>query len=38
MKTRKIDVDRGVEPDIVLTKLSSFFDREKLTNIINNAY
>lgn len=32
------DVDRGVEPDIVLTKLSSFFDREKLTNIINNAY
>ncbi len=32
------DVDRGVEPDIVLTKLSSFYDREKLTDILNNAY
>ena len=32
------DVDRGVEPDIVLTKLTSFYDREKLTDILNNAY
>ena len=31
------DVDQGVQPDIVLTKLSSFYDREKLTSILNSA-
>ena len=30
------DVDRGVEPDVVLTRIKSFFEREKLTDMINN--
>ena len=32
------DVDRGVDPDVFLTKVSTFCDREKLTEIINNLY
>lgn len=32
------DVDRGVEPDVVLTKLNSFYDRNVLTDIINGLY
>ena len=30
------DTDQGVLPDYYLSKLSSFYDREKLTDIINN--
>ncbi len=30
------DIDQGVEPDFYLSKLSSFYDREKLTQIIND--
>lgn len=30
------DVDRGVDPDVFLTKKESFYDREKLTEIINS--
>ena len=29
------DVDQGVEPDIALTRLSSFYNREALTDLIN---
>ena len=32
------DVDRGVDPDVSLTKPASFYDREKLTGIINDLY
>jgi C-terminal processing protease CtpA/Prc len=32
------DVDRGVDPDVFLTKVSTFCDREKMTEIINNLY
>lgn len=32
------DVDRGVDPDVFLTKKESFFDREKLTEFINNLH
>ena len=32
------DVDRGVDPDVPLTKAETFCDREKLTEIINNLY
>ena len=32
------DVDRGVEPDVNLTKLSSFYDRERLNQILNEIY
>ena len=30
------DIDQGVEPDIYLTSISSFYDREKLTAYINS--
>lgn len=30
------DVDKGVEPDITLTKLQNFYNREKLTEYLNN--
>ena len=29
------DVDQGIEPDVVLTRLESYYDRERLTSIIN---
>ena len=29
------DIDRGVDPDIYLTHISTFYDREKLTELIN---
>jgi hypothetical protein len=29
------DIDQGIDPDIYLTHISSFYDREKLTEIIN---
>ena len=32
------DVDRGVEPDVVLTKPATFYDREKLVSIIAQLY
>ncbi len=32
------DVYRGVDPDVFLTKVGTFCDREKLTEIINNLY
>ncbi len=32
------DIDRGVEPDRVLTRIRTFYDREKLTDIINGLY
>ncbi len=32
------DVDRGVDPDVALTKPATFYDREKLTEIINGLY
>ena len=32
------DTDRGVDPDVFLTKPDSFCDREKLTEIINGLY
>ena len=30
------DVDRGVDPDVFLTKKESFYDRERLTEFINS--
>ena len=30
------DVDNGIVPDVILTKLESFYDRELLTEYINN--
>ncbi len=30
------DVDRGVDPDVFLTKKESFYDREQLTEFINS--
>ena len=32
------DTDRGVDPDVVLTKTDTFCNREKLTEIINGLY
>ena len=32
------DTDRGVDPDVFLTKTDTFCDREKLTEIINGLY
>ena len=32
------DTDRGVDPDVFLTKPDTFWDREKLTEIINSLY
>ncbi len=32
------DVDRGVEPDVTLTKMSSFYNREKLNRIMDEIY
>lgn len=32
------DTDRGVDPDVFLTKTDTFCDREKLTGIINGLY
>ena len=32
------DIDRGIEPDVVFTKVSTFYDRQKVTDIINNLY
>ena len=32
------DTDRGVDPDVFLTKINTFGDREKLTEIINSLY
>ena len=29
------DVDRGVDPDVFLTRKESFYDREQLTEFIN---
>lgn len=29
------DIDQGIEPDIYLTHISSFYDREALTEMIN---
>ena len=30
-------IDTGIDPDLILTKLESFYDREALTEYINNA-
>ena len=30
------DADRGVDPDVFLTKIETFCDREKLTEFINS--
>ena len=30
------DVDEGAEPDIVIDKAADYYDREKLTNYIND--
>lgn len=30
-------IDTGIEPDLILTKIESFYDREALTEYINNA-
>jgi len=30
------DIDAGVEPDIPLTKLANFYDRQALTDYINS--
>jgi len=30
------DIDQGIDPDYYLSKLSHFYDRQKLTEIINN--
>ncbi len=32
------DVDRGVEPDVTLTKMSSFYDRQRLNQILDEMY
>jgi len=32
------DIDQGVDPDIYLTKIESYYDREKLTEYINNLF
>ena len=32
------DVDRGVEPDVTLTKMSSFYDRARLNRILDEIY
>lgn len=32
------DTDRGVDPDVFLTKTDTYWDREKLTEIINGLY
>ncbi len=29
------DADRGVDPDVYLTKAETYYDREKLTELIN---
>ena len=32
------DVDRGVEPDVTLTKMSSFYNRQRLNQILDEIY
>ena len=32
------DIDQGVDPDIYLTNIESYYDREKLTEYINNLF
>ncbi len=32
------DTDRGIKPDVVFTRLSTFYDRQKVTDIIHNLY
>ncbi len=32
------DIDRGIEPDVVFTRIPTFYNREKVTEIINNLY
>ena len=32
------DLDRGVEPDVALTKMSSFYDRVRLNQILDEMY
>ncbi len=32
------DTDRGVDPDMFLTKTDTFCDRDKLTELINRLY
>ncbi len=32
------DIDRGIEPDVVFTKIPTFFNRQKVTEIISNLY
>ena len=32
------DIDRGADPDIYIAKIADFYDREALTEIINEIY
>ena len=32
------DIDRGIEPDVVFTRIPTFYDRQKVTEIINSLY
>ncbi|OON87246.1 hypothetical protein BXO88_05110 [Oribacterium sp. C9] len=32
------DIDRGADPDIYIAKIADFYDRKKLTEIINDIY
>ena len=32
------DIDRGIEPDVVFTRIPTFYSRQKVTDIINSLY
>lgn len=32
------DIDRGIEPDVVFTRVTTFYDRQKVTEILNSLY
>ena len=32
------DIDRGIEPDVIFTRISTFYDRQKVTDIIHGLY
>ena len=32
------DIDRGIEPDVIFTRIPTFYNRQKVTEIINDLY
>lgn len=32
------DIDRGIEPDVIFNRIETFYNREKITEIINSLY